>query len=264
MGTISVVVCGAQGRMGREVVNAVLKDPELELVGGADPRAMEDHLPGPRGPIPLARDLPSLLSRCRPDVMVDFTQPEAAMGNVRTAMAAGARPVVGTTGLTQANLAEIAELCRQHNLGAVVAPNFALGAVLMIRFAQLAAPYFEYAEIIELHHEQKADAPSGTAVATAQAMVAARGRDFAHAPTLKETLPHARGATLGGVALHSVRLPGLVAHQEVILGGLGQTLTLRHDSVSRESFLPGVILAVKRVPQLSGLVYGLEGLLQLG
>lgn len=264
MGIIAVVVCGAQGRMGREVVSAVLKDPELALVGGADPRAADDHIPGPQGPIPLTRDLGSLLALCRPEVMVDFTQPEAAMGNVRVAMAAGVRPVVGTTGITQADLAEIEQLCQKQGLGAVVAPNFALGAVMMMHFAKLAAPYFDYAEIIELHHEQKVDAPSGTALATAQAMRAARGRDFAQAPTLKETLPHTRGGSVGGVAVHSVRLLGLVAHQEVIFGGLGQTLSIRHDSISRESFLPGVVLAIKRVPQLSGLVYGLESLLQLG
>ena len=175
----------------------------------------------------------------------------------------GVNLVIGTTGLSPEDVAEIERLCGQGNVGAVVAPNFSLGAVLMIHMAKLAARYFEYAEVIEMHHAGKADAPSGTALATARAMVEARGQPFNYPAVEKEGLAHARGGQFEGVGIHSVRLPGLLAHQEVILGAPGQTLTIRHDSISRESFMPGVIVAIKRVVGVKGLVYGLETLLGL-
>ena len=265
MEPIKVVVHGASGRMGREVLAALCRDPELEPAGAVEKEVAEDYLslPDGSGLIPFSANLDSILTRCRPQVLVDFSTAPATMPAVRTAVKHKVRLVIGTTGLTPENIKEIEGLCAQSQLGAVVAPNFALGAVLMIHMARIAAPYFDYAEIIELHHEKKTDAPSGTAITTAREMIQARGRPFSYPPTEKETVPGTRGGQLDGVALHSVRLPGLVAHQEVILGGLGQTLIIRHDSTSRESFIPGVIMAIKQVVNLQGLVYGLDALLGL-
>jgi 4-hydroxy-tetrahydrodipicolinate reductase len=175
----------------------------------------------------------------------------------------GARLVSGTTGLADEFMEELERECRERKLGAVMAANFAIGAVLMIHLAKLAGRHFDYAEIIELHHERKADAPSGTALATARAMLSARGRPFENSPAAKETLAGTRGGALDGIGIHSVRLPGLVAHQEVILGTLGQTLTIRHDTTSRESFMPGVLLAIKEVMNRQELVVGLDKLIGL-
>ena len=195
--------------------------------------------------------------------MVDFTHPDAAMVNIRAALRHGVVPVVGTSGITQQNLQEIEALCQQHETGAFIASNFALGAVLMMHFARIASRYFSWAEITELHHEAKADAPSGTAVRTAEEMLNARGGPFESADTSKIVLEGARGGEMGGIRVHSVRLPGLVAHQEVLFGAQGQTLLIRHDSISRESFMPGVIIAIKESPRIKGLVYGLDRLMGL-
>jgi len=263
--SIRVVVHGALGRMGREVLSALCRDGELEAVGAVDLKADRDRLPLPddSGEIPLSPNLEEILATSRPDVMVDFTIAGAAMPAARLAVKRGVNLVIGTTGLSSEDVAEIERLCRQGDVGAVVAPNFSLGAVLMIDMAKLAARYFDYAEVIEMHHEGKADAPSGTALATARAMVEARGKRFNYAALEKESLASTRGGQLEGVGVHSVRLPGLLAHQEVILGAPGQTLTIRHDSISRESFMPGVVLAIKQVVRVKGFVYGLEALLGL-
>ena len=265
-GVIKVIVAGALGRMGHEVIAGLARDPELDLAGGVDPRAVEEYLPLPDGGglIPIGRELEAIVQRVRPRVMVDFTHPDAAMGNVRTALGLGVSPVVGTSGISPNNLEEITRLADQAGLGAVVAPNFAIGANLMLHFARVAARYLGAAEIIEMHHDGKADAPSGTAMSTARAMVEARGETFADPPTTTFILDGARGGVEGGVHVHSVRLPGLVAHQEVIFGGPGQILTIRHDSITRESFIPGVALAVKEVVKRGGLVYGLDRLMGLG
>lgn len=264
MDPIRVVVSGALGKVGSEIVSAVQKDPALRLVGAVEVRGSQNELPLPGGElVPLGPDAGAILSRTRARVMVDFTRPDAAMANVRAAFKHRVSPVVGTTGLGADDLSEIRDLCAATGVGAVVAPNFALGAVLLMHLARVAARYFDHAEIIELHHDQKADAPSGTALSTARGMREARGGDLVSAVTGKYTLEGVRGGVQGGVNIHSVRLPGLVAHQEVIFGGLGQTLTLRHDSISRESFVPGVLLAVKEVVSRRELVYGLEGLLGL-
>ncbi|HEY8475861.1 MAG TPA: 4-hydroxy-tetrahydrodipicolinate reductase [Chloroflexota bacterium] len=261
---IRVAVCGALGRMGREVSAGVAADPELTLVGGVDVRAEASHytVPG-AGQVALDRTVDGLLGRVAADVMVDFTHPEAVLANVRAAMARGVSVVVGTTGISSEGLAEIAELSRAHGVGAVVAPNFAVGANLMMYFAKVAARFLPAAEIIELHHDGKADAPSGTALSTARAMLEARGADLQDAKTTTFTLEGVRGGEIGGIRIHSVRLPGLVAHQEVIFGGQGQTLTIRHDSLSRESFLPGVRLAIKEVVRRRTFVYGLDTLMGL-
>jgi 4-hydroxy-tetrahydrodipicolinate reductase len=194
--------------------------------------------------------------------MVDFTIPASAMGNIQAALEAGVSPVVGTTGLSPADVEQVRRWTGEAGVGALIAPNFAIGAVLMMQFAAQAAKYMPDAEIIELHHENKLDSPSGTAVMTAQKIVAARETAPRPEPSgTVEKIPGGRGAVLEGVHIHSVRLPGYVAHQEVIFGGLGQTLTLRHDSMDRRSFMPGVILAVRKVRTLQGLTVGLEHLL---
>ncbi len=249
--SITVAVAGARGRMGQEVVAAVRAEADLALVAQAD----------------AGDDLAAILAAVQPAALVDFTVPEAVMGNIETALAHGVVPIVGTTGLSPSDVERVRGLCREHGVGALIAPNFALGAVLMMRFAQEAARYLPDAEIIEMHHERKLDAPSGTAAKTAEMI--ALGRAGANPTPLPadafEKIPGSRGGKgVGDVPIHSVRLPGFVASQEVIFGGLGQTLTLRHDSRDRKSFMPGVILALRHAPTLraSGeLVYGLEHLL---
>ncbi len=263
MPPIRVVVSGT-GKMGREVLAAVSRDPGFEPVGVVEKLATEDWLPLPGGGlVPQGVDPAELLTHVRADVVIDFTNGEWAPVIARAALDAGARPVIGTTGMPPEFIEELAKRCRQKRLGAVVAPNFALGAVLLIHMARLGARFFDSAEIIELHHDQKADAPSGTSLTTARAMLESRGRAFVAPETSKETLAGTRGGALDGVAIHSVRLPGFVAHQEVIFGGQGQTLTLRHDSTGRESFMPGVLLAAREVMAREELVVGLEALIGL-
>ena len=262
---IRVVVHGALGRMGREVINALCADPQMEPVGAVDKRAREKHLPLPDQSrvIPLSSNLEALLEQTDPEVLVDFSVAEATLPAVRTAVSHKVNLVIGTTGLSAENLAEIDQLAKTNEVGAIVAPNFALGAVVMIHLAKIAAKFFDHAEIVEMHHEQKIDAPSGTALSTARAMLEARGKPFLYPQIQKESLGGTRGGELEGIALHSVRLPGLMAHQEVIFGTAGQTLTLRHDTVNRECYMPGVILAIKKVGELKGLTYGLDILLGL-
>lgn len=262
---IRVLVHGALGRVGKEVVNAACKDPDLQPVGAVDAKADGDTLPLPvgSGTIPLSRDLGSILTRTQPGVIVDFSTAEASMAMARLAAKHKVNLVIGTTGFSAENLEEIDRLAKDNGVGAVVASNFALGAVLMIHLARIAAKYFDNVEIIELHHDQKLDAPSGTAVSTARAIAEARGKPFIHPKVQKETVAGPRGAELQGVALHSVRLPGLMAHQEVIFGTSGQTLIIRHDTINRECYMPGVVTAVKKVVELKGLTIGLDKLLGL-
>ncbi|HZK66425.1 MAG TPA: 4-hydroxy-tetrahydrodipicolinate reductase [Chloroflexota bacterium] len=262
---IKVVVSGALGRMGKEVVSAVCGDPELDMAGAVDKKATEEYLslPGGMGLIPISRKVEPMLARTKPDAMVDFTHPDAVMANIREALRHRVVPVVGTTGITQPDLEEIEGLCRQYGVGAVIAPNFAIGANLMIHFARIASHYFPAAEIIELHHDAKADAPSGTALKTAEEMLKAKGMEFNDPHTSKFLVEGVRGGAVGGIRIHSVRLPGLVAHQEVLFGGQGQTLLIRHDSINRESFMPGVIMAIKEGVKTDQLVYGLDRLMGL-
>ena len=252
--TITVGVFGAAGRMGRTVCEAVAGDPALELVAAVDPGHDGLEVEG----VPVAGG-PEALTAAGATVAVDFTEAAAARANLDWCAANGVNAVVGTTGLTEQDLDRLRE--RFTDLGCVVAPNFAIGAVLLMRFAELAAPWFESAEIIELHHDAKVDAPSGTSIATARRMAeasAAWGAD----PTTALVLEGARGGHgPGGIPIHSVRLRGLVAHQEVLLGTTGQVLTLRHDSMDRTSFMPGVLLAVKAVAGRPGLTVGLDTLL---
>jgi 4-hydroxy-tetrahydrodipicolinate reductase len=262
MDRLRVVVSGT-GFMGREVLAGVSRADDIEAVGVIEKFAAEDAiaLPDSGGFVPLGADAPVLLDKVKPDVVIDFTNAAWTPLVATAALERGVRLVIGTTGLSDAYLQELDEACRTKGVGAVVAPNFAMGAVLLIEMAKLASRYFDYAEITEMHQEKKADAPSGTAITTAKAMVEARGRPFEHEMPEKETLANARGAAYEGIAIHSQRLPGFVAHQEVTFGGLGQTLKLRHDSNGRESFIPGVLLAVREVMSRRELVIGLDKLL---
>lgn len=265
MESIKVVVQGALGRVGREVINALCHEPEMQIVGAVELKIAEDYLPLPDGSgnVPFSADLDYILTRCQPNVLVDFTIAQVTMPTVRIAAKQGVNLVIGTTGLATDDISEIERLAIAHKVGAVVAPNFALGAVLLIHLAKVAARYFDYAEIIELHHHQKVDAPSGTALTTAKAMAQARGKPFYQPSPEQKGVSDSRGRQIEGIAIHSVRLPGLMAHHEVILGGAGQTLSIRHDTISRECYMPGVILAIKEVVKRQGLVYGLDTLLGL-
>jgi 4-hydroxy-tetrahydrodipicolinate reductase len=264
MKPIRVVIHGASGRMGREVINTLCHEPEMQVVGAVELQVSADYLPLPNssGAVPFSSNLNYILTTCQPDVLVDFTTAKATMPAVLTATKHNVNLVIGTTGLTADEIREIDRLAIEHKVGAVVAPNFALGAVLMMHLAKVAAKYLDYAEIIELHHHQKADSPSGTALSTAKAMAVARGKPF-HYLSEQERKSGSRGEQVEGVTIHSVRLPGLLAHQEVILGGPGQTLIIRHDTISRECYMPGVMLAIKEVVKHKGLVYGLDTLLSL-
>ena len=242
-------------KMGRTVVDAVKADSELELVGAVD--AFEGEVDG----IKVETKLDAALKKFSPDVMVDFTRPNVVFDNVMTALANKVSPVVGTTGLSDEAKEKIRELAEKNSTPAFIAPNFALGAVLMMLTAQKIAKYMPDVEIIELHHDKKLDAPSGTAELTAKMISEVRPSHKQGHPDEVERLAHVRGADFDGIRIHSVRLPGYVAHQEVIFGGLGQTLTIRHDSTGRDSFMPGVILACKKVRGLKGLTVGLDKIL---
>jgi 4-hydroxy-tetrahydrodipicolinate reductase len=257
---IRVGVVGAGGRMGREVCRAVAADPDLDLVAAVDPGHVGSTVEG----IEVVGD-PSALSDTGTQVAVDFTEPDAVMDDVRWCLAHGVHIVVGTTGITPDDLDRLAELAGASDANCFVAPNFAIGAVLAMRFAEEAARFMPSAEVIELHHDGKVDAPSGTAMTTARRISAARA-SIAHVETgdAGAVRTGARGADVDGVRVHSVRLPGLVAHQEVILGAPGQTLTIRHDSTDRGSFMPGVLMAVKAVASRPGLTVGLDALLERG
>ncbi len=264
MKQIRVVVNGALGRMGIEVVKAVYNEPEMQVVGATEAEVAEDFLPLPdnSGAVPFSSNLEYILTSCQPDVLVDFTVAKATMPAARIATKHGINLVIGTTGLTTDELGEIDRLATAQKVGAVVAPNFALGAVLMIHLAKIAAKYLDCAEIIELHHNQKADSPSGTALATAKAMAAARGKPFHLSPKQSQT-SDSRGKWVEEISIHSVRLPGLMAHQEVLLGGQGQQQRFRQDPINRECYMPGVVLAIKEVIKRQGLVLGLDTLLGL-
>lgn len=261
---IRVVVSGT-GNMGRQVLAAVAAEPDLEPVGALEKFSSEATiaLPGGADAVPLSADPPALLDATKPDVVIDFTHAAWTPLVVEAALDRGVRLVIGTTALPEAWVDELARRCKEQGVGAVLAANFAIGAVLMVHLAKVAARFFDAAEIIELHHDRKADAPSGTALTTAREMLAARGRPFERNVPERETLAGTRAGELDGVTIHSVRLPGLVAHQEVIFGGLGQTLSVRHDSTGREAFIPGVLLATREVMRRRELVRGLEELVGL-
>lgn len=254
--SIKVIVAGFKGRMGSTAVDMIKNDSELELAALLDPFAAEKEIDG----VPVFTDKSDLVG-LDAEVWVDFTIPKVAYENTHFALENGFRPVVGTTGFTQEQIADLMTLSADKKLGSLIAPNFAIGAVLLMEFAAKASKYFPDLEIIELHHDKKKDAPSGTAVKTAELIREARAYKKQGAADEEETLAGARGAEFDGFRIHSVRLPGLVAHQEVIFGAQGEGLTLRHDSYDRISFMSGVNLGIKEVVQREQLVYGLEHLL---
>lgn len=238
-----VMVVGAKGRVGTCLVRGVAAADDLVLAGAVD----------------LGDDLAATIEKEKPEVAIDFTRPDAVYGNLETLLGRGVHAVVGTTGLTEAQREAIDAMAKENDVACLVAPNFALGAVLMMRFAEEAARHFPWVEVIERHHEHKLDAPSGTATTTAQRVAAARS-DAPGNEDEKESAPGARGGRVDGVPVHSLRLPGSVAHQEVWFGGPGETLVIRHDAIDREVFVPGVLLAVRRLEGV-GLIRGLEPLL---
>ncbi|EMC00221.1 4-hydroxy-tetrahydrodipicolinate reductase [Streptococcus mutans] len=254
--SIKVIVAGFKGRMGSTAVDMIKNDSELELAALLDPFAAEKEIDG----VPVFTDKSDLVG-LDAEVWVDFTIPKVAYENTHFALENGFRPVVGTTGFTQEQIADLMTLSADKKLGGLIAPNFAIGAVLLMEFAAKASKYFPDLEIIELHHDKKKDAPSGTAVKTAELIREARAYKKQGAADEEETLVGARGAEFDGFRIHSVRLPGLVAHQEVIFGAQGEGLTLRHDSYDRISFMSGVNLGIKEVVQREQIVYGLEHLL---
>ncbi len=263
---VRAVVVGAMGRMGKEVIKAMLGSDDVVLAGAVDRSALGTDAGASAGCKPcgvlVTDDLAAVLDAAKPDVIVDFTRPEVVMGNLRLTLGKGVSAVVGTTGFTPNDLTELDQLATANKCGVLIAPNFSVGAVLMMKLAAEAIRYMPRAEIIELHHDQKLDAPSGTASLTAERLAAARGGFLQQGhPDEKEKWSGARGACHEGIRVHSVRLPGYVAHQEVLFGGLGETLTIRHDSLSRESFMPGVLLACRRMDNRVGLLYGLENLM---
>lgn len=239
--TIKVIVNGANGKMGQVTVDAVSAAPDLELVAALDhqdnlAKAIEQH---------------------SAQVVIDFTVPTTVYNNTKTIILCGAHPVIGTTGLTLDQIHELQKLSAEKALGGIIAPNFSLGAILMMRYAQDAARYFPDVEIIEMHHEKKIDAPSGTAAKTAEMIATTRNPKH----TVSSDHQRARGDQHQGVTIHSVRLPGLFAHQCVLFGGIGETLTIRHDGMNRNAMMPGVILSCRKVMELNHLVYGLENIL---
>jgi 4-hydroxy-tetrahydrodipicolinate reductase len=255
---IKVLVLGAGGKMGEAVCDAVLADSELTLVGAVDTAAAGRQINGAPD-LKIGADLEAGLAG-GPDVVVDFTTAAAVPANAVAAAKNGAHLVIGTTGLSVTDIDALIEVTKTYGKNIILAPNFALGAVIMMKISESIAGYFDRAEIIEFHHDQKLDAPSGTALLTAEMMA-----EKIEAPPLVETekFAGARGARVRDIPIHSVRLPGLVAHQEVIFGLKGQTLTIRHDSIDRSSFMPGVILAVKSIGSRSGFTHGLDKLLDL-
>lgn len=259
---IRVLVSGALGRMGTEICKAVDGAKDMELCGGVDVKVQDGATTGSAS-APVFDDLASAIDAVHPDVMVDFTRPDAAEGNLRCALGKGVHCVLGTTGLSEEKLAEIYEQAAVGGAHLFHAPNFTTGAVLMMLFSAQAAKYFPDAEVIELHHDGKKDAPSGTAIRTAR-MISAAMREASQAPgkeTELEGCEGARGALVEGVPVHSVRTAGYVAHQEVIFGSMGQTLTIRHDSIDRSSYMPGILMAVRAVDDIDGMLIGLENLM---
>jgi len=259
---IRVGVLGALGKMGAEVCRAVMDDPETVLVAAVDAAASGETVGAGDAAVKVSEEIDSL-SQAEVDVAVDFTHPTTVMDDVRWCVRHAVDVIVGTTGLKPADYDEIRALIEEegHESNVFIAPNFAIGAVLMMRFAAQAARFFPAVEIIELHHDGKADAPSGTALRTANEILSARGEKPEPKVESVEMIEGVRGGAVDGLHIHSVRLPGLVAHQEVILGGPGQSLTIRHDSYDRASFMPGVMLAVKKIRHHPGLTVGLENLL---
>lgn len=260
---IKVGVVGALGKMGREVVKTVINNTGMTLVMAVDKMGTGENV---FENVVIESDVEKAIEANKPDVVVDFTQPSLVYENTKKYITLGVKSVIGTTGLTASQIEELKTLSKEKNTGCIIAPNFAIGAVLMMMFSKMAAKYFNNAEIIELHHNQKKDAPSGTAIKTAQ-MMAEANSDFSlgNVPET-ESIEGSRGGNFiedgkGNIRIHSVRMPGFVASQEVIMGSMGQTLTIRHDTINRECFMSGVELGINHVYKNNEFIYGLENIL---
>ena len=263
MSTIDVLVHGATGKMGREVLSAIAGAPDIRTVAAVCRQDRGDSLSTPDGanPIPLFTSLPDALESPKPQVVADFTNAAAALPATLAAAEAGISTVIGSSGLVEADFERLKTASDEHSVGILVVPNFAIGAVIMMQLAKRAAPYFQYVDIIETHHEAKIDSPSGTALALAQGV--AEAGDFLRNVSEKEPLAGTRGGELDGVGVHSIRMAGRSAHHEVVFGTTGQTFSLRHDTLGRDCYMPGVLLAIREVVKQKGLVIGLERLLGL-
>lgn len=261
---MKIIVAGPRGKMGREALQMISKTNNFQLVACIDRKHdgqnISKILSMPDLDAPIYTDPKTCLEQVDADVLLDLTVPQVGYLHTKLALQNQIRAVVGTTGFTFEQIDELSELAEQQKIGAIIAPNFAIGAILMMKFSQIAAKYFPDVEIIEKHHDQKIDAPSGTAVKTAEMIQQQRQSKVQGHQDEYETIEGARGADMDGMRIHSVRLPGLVAHQEVIFGNVGETLTIKHDSLNRQSFMTGVKLAIEQVRNLERLIYGLENL----
>ncbi|WLD91805.1 4-hydroxy-tetrahydrodipicolinate reductase [Alkalihalobacillus sp. AL-G] len=263
---IRIIIAGPRGKMGMEAVKMVTATDHFDLKAVVDTKnagkALQDIDGQPALNIPVYEDLAICIHDTGADVLIDLTKPESGKKHLEIALENGIRPVIGTTGFSDEEIGTYSRIAEEKGLGAVIAPNFAVGAILMMKFARMAAKFMPDIEIIEQHHDQKLDAPSGTAMKTAQMIQDVREPMKQGHPNEKEDLEGARGGDYEGIRIHSVRLPGLVAHQEVLMGATGQTLTIRHDTIDRSAFMPGVKMAVESVMKLDLLVYGLENLME--
>jgi len=263
---IKVLVVGACGKMGREVVKAVIQQENMQLVGAVDLVNVELDIGSvvinKEIGVKIQSNLEVAVNSCKPDVAIDFTQPSVIFNNAKLLINNGVKPVIGTTGLTDEQVAELKALSEKKGVSTLIAPNFTIGAVLMMMFAKKAAQYFDNAEIIELHHNQKKDAPSGTAVKTAQLMAGVKDTFTKNNCPETELIQGSRGgSSYSDIHIHSVRMPGYIASQEVLFGAPGQIMTIRHDSMDRECYMSGVMLAVNHVCNNEGFVYGLDNIL---
>ena len=263
MPQIKVVVHGVMGKMGQEVLNSITEAEDMTPVGGADYMlsANEIVLPDNSGTVRGSKDLKHIIPGA--DVVVDFTNADGARNVMDIAASSGVNCVIGSTGLSKEDLALARSLADENNTSIFIAPNFAMGGVLMMHLVRESAKFFEYADLTEVHHEAKIDAPSGTAIAIAQAAFEGKGTGFLAPKAEKELIDSTRGGEHEGVVIHSGRMPGRVAHHEMVFGSTGQTLTIRHDSINRESFMPGVLMAVRASQNLKGLTVGLDKLMGL-
>ena len=262
-GAISVVIHGATGRMGSETVRAVSASDDIALVGATCHTPRGDVLPTPAGDVPLSTNLAEILDSAKPDVMVEFTHADACMEAAPLAADRGIHMVLGASGLNAQQLQTLDTMSREHGIGIIVAPNFALGAVVLKKLAEQAAAFFDYVDVVEAHHEMKIDSPSGFSMAIARGMRDQRESDFQRNETTVHHLEGTRGGDIGGAGIHSLRLPGRSAHHEVIFGAAGQTLSIRHDTLGRDCYMPGVLRCVREAPQRPGLTVGLETVLGL-
>ena len=264
--SIKVAIAGARGKMGMEAVHTVMNNAGMDLVAVLDYKEVattlgELELFPNHYEVPIYTDFEQLVTDTLPDVLVDLTNPHFVYEHTKQALLHNVRPVIGTTGFTEEQLQELKDLANEKQIGCIIAPNFAIGAILMMKFAKEAAKFFPDVEIIEMHHDQKLDAPSGTGIKTAQMISEVREAKVQGHPNEKETHAGARGANYEGMHIHSVRLPGLVAHQQVLFGGTGELLTIRHDSLNRGSFMGGVAFCIGEVMKRNTLVYGLENII---